>query len=78
MSANVNGKGAAGRGGKGQYQRRQGLPMRKGFVSNHSNESMRKATFDMGHVADATQYVKSMETFVGFVGRSGQNNTDHL
>ncbi len=39
---------------------------------------MKKATFDMGHTADATQFVKSMETFVGYVGQSVQSYTEQL
>jgi len=45
------------------------MPQRKAFKSNHPDEAMKEATFDMGKVADATQFIKSMETFVGFVGR---------
>ena len=75
MSANAKGRAAAGRGGRGFRKQR---PVRKGFVFNHNDKSMRKATFDVGHLGDATQYVKSMETFVGFIGRSGRDNTEHL
>ena len=75
MSTNAKGRAAAGRGGRGYRKQR---PVRKGFVSNHDDESMRKATFDVGQLGDATQYVKSMETFVGFIGRSGRNHTEEL
>ncbi len=39
---------------------------------------MKKATFDMGHTADTTQFFKLMETFVGYVGRSGRTYTEQL
>lgn len=54
------------------------MPQRRAFVSSHPDAAMKEATFDMGKVADATQFVKSMETFVGFVGRSGRDHTDRL
>ena len=67
MSANLNARRAAGhgRGGRG---RGSSYPAKKGFISAHTDDAMKKATFDMGHTADATQFVKSMETFIGYVG----------
>ena len=72
MSANVGARAAAGRG---KNRGRQRMPQRRAFVSSHPDAAMKEATFDMGKVADATQFVKSMETFVGFVGRSGRDPT---
>ena len=48
------------------------------FVSDHPNEALKKATFEMGKVVDATQFVKSIETFVEFVRRLGRDHTDEL
>ena len=62
MSANLNGRRAAGRG-RGGRGRGSSYPTKKGFISAHTDDAMKKATFDMGHTADATQFVKSMETF---------------
>ena len=70
MSANVNWRAAAGRGGRNRG--RQRAPQRKVFVSDHPDEAMKKATFEMGQVVDATKFVKSMEMTVGFIGQLGR------
>ena len=54
------------------------MPQRRAFVSSHPDTAMKEATFEMGKVAGATQFVKSMETFIGFVGWPGRDNTDQL
>ncbi len=79
MSANLNGMRAAERN-RGDSGRGRGssYPTKKGFISAHTDDTMKKATFDMGHTADATQFIKSMETFVGYVGRSGLTYTEQL
>ncbi len=79
MSANVNGRRAAGCGRGGSSRGRGSpYPTKKGFISAHTNGAMKKATFDMGHTADATQFVKLMETSVGDVGGSSQTYTEQL
>ena len=54
------------------------MPQKKAFMSTHPDVAMKEATFEMGKVADATQFVKWMEMFVGFVGSLGRDNTDRL
>ena len=61
MSVNMNRRRAAGRerGGRGQGCG----PPKKGFVSTHSNDAMKKATLDMGYIANATHFVKWIKLF---------------
>ena len=75
MSANANARMAAGRGaGRG----RQRLPQRKAFLSKHEDDAMKAATFDMGKTADAANFVKTIETYTTFVGRSGREYSNQL
>ena len=54
MSANLGARAAAERG---KNHGRQRMPQRKASKSNHSDEVMKEATFDMGKVADAAQFI---------------------
>ena len=75
MSANLNARAAAGRGNVRAQQYR---PARKPFASDHSDEAMKAATFEVGKGVDATNFVKSMETYVSYIGRAGRENPNHL
>jgi len=39
---------------------------------------MKTATFDVGKSVDATNFVKSIETYVSYIGRSGRGNPNEL
>ncbi len=51
---------------------------RKAFVSAHADPVIKDATFDEGDVRDARQYVKSTETIVTYIGRSGKEHPTQL
>ena len=71
----MNARAAAGRG-KNRGRLRQ--PQRKVFLSKHEDDAMKAATFDAGKVADAASFVKSIETYTSYVGRSGREYANHL
>lgn len=72
MSANA--RAAGGRG----YLRRATRPSPKAYVSNHSDDAMKTATFEAGQVVDASKYVKFIVTIVGYIDRCGRNHVDLL
>ena len=47
-------------------------------MSNHPDDALKQATFETRKVIDVTQFVKSIETIVGYVGRSGRDHADQL
>ncbi len=75
MSANMNARAAAGRG---KNRGRQSLPQRKAFLSKHEDDAMKAATFDAGKVTDAASFIKSIETYTTYVGRSGREYSNQL
>jgi len=47
-------------------------------VSTHVDPAMKNVPFDARDVRDAIQYVKSMETLVTYIGRSGKEHPTQL
>ena len=63
MSTNLNARAAAGQGkNRGKFKQLS----RKTFVSDHPDEALKKATFEMGKVVDATQFIKRNQAKVGY------------
>ena len=52
-STNANRKRAAGHG-RGDRGRGHRFPLEKGFISAHTDDATKKATFDMGNTAGVT------------------------
>ncbi len=75
MSSNINTRAAAG---QGKCRARFRQPTRKAFVSNHPDDALKQATFKTGKVIDTAQFIKSIETLVGYIGRSGRVHADQL
>ena len=79
MSANSS--VVAGRGGRGNYRNRDRVPrnaVRRGYVSKHTDDAMKTATFDCGKTIDASKYVKSVKTMINYINRSGRDFTSEL
>ena len=47
-------------------------------MSTHVDPAMKNVPFDARDVRDAIQYVKSMETLVTYIGRSGKEHPTQL
>ena len=62
----------------GRNRKKKTSFQRKAFVSTHVDPAMKDATFDAGDVRDARLYVKSMETIVTYIGRSGKEHPIQL
>ena len=79
MSANSS--VAAGREGRGNYRNKDRVPrnaVRRGYVSKHTDDAMKTAINDCGKTIDASKYVKSMETMINYINRSGWDFTSEL
>ena len=63
---------------RGKGRGRQRLPPRKLFISKHEDEAMKIVTFEVGKAGDATNFVKSIETYTTCVGRSGRGYSNQF
>ena len=75
MSTDINSRDV-NRGGRNRKKKTSF--QRKTFVSAHIDPATKDAIFDAEIVRDVRQYVKSMETIVTYIGRSGKEHPTQL
>ena len=76
----ANARAATNQGGQGGYQNknRGKQPHRKGYTLSHLDPAIKQFTFDISQVADATQFLKSLDDITKHTVQSDLYQTDQL